>query len=518
MYNARMLEHICRHPTLRDTWLASANVQTTGHDIMFTEPYRNAFTAWASADLPPASRRIVTEYWFHALKSTQRTHATAPLATLFAKEPDDTRATLRHLLTGDVTPSRSVRLWWELRDYFPLEFWVDYLTTTLARSGAGKKGAALIPVVAYDVWITTMRAHLPADTYLRGLNLFVNSVLNQPTSSPSLEDQAANAWRIMADALAQTPVGTHATWMSTVLSQCQNSGLLEHLPWRTMLAYSEEVRTACLAFVHTAQEPLALRIAAQLEPADTLWVLRRFEDQMEKDTHLSVRTLQGLMACSHALGPGNAIEHRLATLRCPATKILNYVGSRNAGPLRDFSNWAPHYTVEDWSEAIPKMEAHLNSPGTLGKLWRFAAQCRIESLAASPVLQKESLRRLTLSSKLKWWNTSLNIEPFFWDIMDYYVPESDPRRVDMLNRLLQQGKAYTPAMMVFEWFHPEADLPSYAVLQTLGDTLGVKNFVDILEAYLAGQKAQANTMALPLPGDTASLALCGELDAMPKAW
>lgn len=114
MYNARMLEHICRHPTLRDTWLASANVQTTGHDIMFTEPYRNAFTAWASADLPPASRRIVTEYWFHALKSTQRTHATALLAALFAKAPDDTRATIRHLLTGDVTPSRSVRLWWEL--------------------------------------------------------------------------------------------------------------------------------------------------------------------------------------------------------------------------------------------------------------------------------------------------------------------------------------------------------------------------------------------------------------------
>lgn len=79
MYNARMLEHICRHPTLRDTWLASANVQTTGHDIMFTEPYRNAFTAWASADLPPASRRIVTEYWFHALKSTQRTVVLMPM-------------------------------------------------------------------------------------------------------------------------------------------------------------------------------------------------------------------------------------------------------------------------------------------------------------------------------------------------------------------------------------------------------------------------------------------------------
>lgn len=53
-----------------------------------------------------------------------------------------------------------------MRLLLPLDFWVDYLTTTLARSGAGKKGAALIPVVAYDVWITTMRAHLPADTYL----------------------------------------------------------------------------------------------------------------------------------------------------------------------------------------------------------------------------------------------------------------------------------------------------------------------------------------------------------------
>lgn len=65
------------------------------------EPYRNAFTAWASADLSsPPLVGLLPNIGFTPWKSTQRTHATAPLAALFAKVLDDTRATIRHLLTG----------------------------------------------------------------------------------------------------------------------------------------------------------------------------------------------------------------------------------------------------------------------------------------------------------------------------------------------------------------------------------------------------------------------------------